>query len=88
MRHAGWQVLNFNSPPFIVKSGMRIDWEMLKMEGIVLSLTFATPSMASLTADQAPNYRIDEVSNFNVTNHKVLWNLVPDKAAQGRYPPY
>ncbi len=53
-----------------------------KVDGIVLSLPFATPSMASLTADQAPNYRIDEVSNFNVTNHEVIWNLVPDKAAK------
>ncbi len=56
-------------------------------DGIVLSLPFAPPSMASRTSDQAPNYRIDEVSNFNVTNHEVIWNLVPDKAAQGRYHP-
>ncbi len=40
-----------------------------QVDGIVLSLPFATPSMAPLTADQAPNYRIDEVSNFNVTDY-------------------
>ncbi len=59
-----------------------IIYEINQADGIVLSLPFAPPSMASLTADQAPNYRIDEVSNFNVTDHEIIWNLVPDKAAK------
>ncbi len=51
-------------------------------DGIVLSLPFAPPSMAPRTSDQAPNYRIDEVSNFNVTDYEIICNLVPDKAAK------
>ncbi len=58
-----------------------------QLDGIIPSLPFAPPSMAPLTADQAPNYRIDEVSNFNVTDHEIIWNLVPDKAAPERYHP-
>ena len=53
-----------------------------QVDGIVLSLPFATPSMAQLTADQAPNCGINELSNFNITNPEIILNLVPDKAAK------